>query len=227
MHLSEVISKELERFSRNFKSKKILDYGSGDQRYKKFFIERNTYYSLDVKKSGHPKIKKNTFIIDASIKKKSKIKNSFFDIIVCTEVLEHVIHLDFTIKEMKRVLKKNGLIFVTTPFVWPEHEIPYDFRRFTSYGIKKLFLENNFKILKTKKLVSQDNALLGIFESQLNRLLNILYNKKIYNKLILIFIRIYFKFLKIFLKFFLKFFIKNHFLNNFYLGNLLIVKKIS
>lgn len=223
MHLSENISKELERFSKNYKSKKILDYGSGDQRYKKFFIEKNTYYSLDVKKSGHPKIKNNTFIIDASIKKKSKIKNSFFDIIVCTEVLEHVIHLDFTIKEMKRVLKKNGLIFVTTPFVWPEHEIPYDFRRFTSYGIKKLFLENNFKILESKKLILQNKAFSELIRAILNKSLNIKHNKK-FNKLILIFIRIYFKFIVTFIQIFLKLFIPKQFQNDFYLGNLLIVQ---
>jgi 2-polyprenyl-3-methyl-5-hydroxy-6-metoxy-1,4-benzoquinol methylase len=225
--LSEVINNELINFSKNFKSKKILDYGSGDQRYKKLFIEKNNYYSLDVKKSGHLKIKKNTFIIDGSVKKKSSIKNSFFDVIICTEVLEHVIYLDFTIKEIRRILKKNGLIFLTTPFVWPEHEIPYDFRRFTSYGLKKLFLENNFKILKAKKLVSKNNALQSISDSQLNRLLNILSNKKIYNKLILVFIRIYFKFLKILLNFFFKLYIDKRLPNNFYLGNLLILKKTS
>jgi SAM-dependent methyltransferase len=223
MHLSAAISKELERFSKNYKSKKILDYGSGDQRYKKFFIEKNTYYSLDVKKSGHPKIKKNTFIIDASIKKKSKIKNSFFDIIVCTEVLEHVIHLDFTIKEMKRVLKKNGLIFVTTPFVWPEHEIPYDFRRFTSYGLKKLFLENNFKILESKKLILQNKAFTELIRAILNKSLNIKHNKK-FNKLILLFIRIYFKFTIILIQIILKLFIPKQLQNDFYLGNLLIVQ---
>jgi hypothetical protein len=70
--------------------------------------------------------------------------------------------------------QKNGLIFVIKPFILLKLEIPYDFGRFTSYGIKKLFLENNFKILKTKKLVTQNNASLGAFESQLNRLFNIL-----------------------------------------------------
>ena len=220
--INKVLCKEIKIFSSKIKNKKILDYGSGDQRYKKFFINNNSYSSLDVKKSGYKKIKKNQFIIDGHIKKILPIKESAYDIIICTEVLEHVIHLDFLIKEFKRILKKNGSILITTPFVWKEHDVPYDFRRFTSYGIKKLFLDNNFKIIKFKKLVTGNDALITVFYSMLNRLLNNLYNK---NKFNVIFIKIYFICIKIIIFYFFKLFVPKDYKDNFYIDNFLIVKK--
>jgi SAM-dependent methyltransferase len=39
--------------------------------------------------------------------------------------------------EIKRVLKPNAVLFLTVPFIWGEHEVPYDFRRYTTYGIKR------------------------------------------------------------------------------------------
>jgi|688.fasta_scaffold427404_1 SAM-dependent methyltransferase len=220
--INKVLCKEIKIFSSKIKNKKILDYGSGDQRYRKFFINNNSYFSLDVKKSGYKKIKKNQPLIDGHIKKILPIKESAYDIIICTEVLEHVIHLDFLIKEFKRILKKNGSILITTPFVWAEHDIPYDFRRFTSYGIKKLFLENNFKIIKFKKLVTGNDALITVFYSMLNRLLNNLYNK---NKFNAIFIKIYFICIKIIIFYFFKLFVPKNCKDNFYIDNFLIVKK--
>jgi SAM-dependent methyltransferase len=221
--IDKVLFQEIKKFSKKIKNKKILDFGSGDQRYKKFFIKNNTYYSLDVKKSGYKRIKKNNFIIDGEKKKKLPIKKSFFDIIICTEVLEHVIYLEFLIKEFKRILKKNGSILVTTPFVWAEHDTPYDFRRFTSYGIKKIFLENNFKIIKYKKLVCGNKALITVFHSQLNRLFYNYYRKD--NKLILVLIKIYFNFIKIIIVYFFKLFVPENYQNNFYIDNFLIIKK--
>ena len=40
---------------------------------------------------------------------------------------------------------------MTVPFVWDEHEIPYDFGRYSSYGIKFLLKKNGFEIIKLKK----------------------------------------------------------------------------
>ena len=123
----------------------------------------------------------------------------------------------------KRILKKKGLLFLTTTFIWPEHEVPYDFRRFTSFGIKRLF-EKDFKVLQYKKLISSNDAFHAIIDYNLT---NYYKNKHNFTKsyIFSIIFRNYFKFIKVLLRFVLIFFVPNYAKDNFYLGNLLICKK--
>ena len=65
-------------------------------------------------------------------------KDSTFDAVVCTAVLEHVIDPYRCIDEIHRVLKSKGIIYVETPFMQQVHLPPYDFNRFTFLGHRKL-----------------------------------------------------------------------------------------
>jgi hypothetical protein len=42
------------------------------------------------------------------------------------------------------VLRPNGKLFITTPFLWPEHEQPYDYARYTTFGLKALLEKYGF-----------------------------------------------------------------------------------
>ena len=81
-------------------------------------------------------------------------EDQYFDCVVCFEVLEHVFNLDELLSEIYRVLKPNGMILVSIPFVWEEHEIPYDFARYTSYGLSSIFSDKGFEILNFSKTSS-------------------------------------------------------------------------
>lgn len=59
-----------------------------------------------------------------------------FDIVLCTEVLEHVDDLHSAISEMHRVLKPSGKLIITVPYIFPLHDMPCDFRRFTAPGLE-------------------------------------------------------------------------------------------
>jgi SAM-dependent methyltransferase len=61
-----------------------------------------------------------------------------FDTILCTEVLEHLSDPAICIQEMARVLRQGGHLILTTPQIWHLHEEPYDFFRFTRYGLTHL-----------------------------------------------------------------------------------------
>lgn len=54
-------------------------------------------------------------------------------------------HIQEIVKELNRVLKENGEMLITVPFVWNEHEIPYDFGRYTSFGIIDLLQKMDLK----------------------------------------------------------------------------------
>lgn len=61
-----------------------------------------------------------------------------FDTVLCTQVLEHVPNAELAMGEVARVLRPGGHALVTVPFLYPLHESPYDFWRFTHLGLRGL-----------------------------------------------------------------------------------------
>lgn len=61
------------------------------------------------------------------------------DVVLCTEVLEHLRHPAACVAEIERLLKPGGIALVSAPFIFPIHADPYDFQRFTADGLRQLF----------------------------------------------------------------------------------------
>ncbi len=59
--------------------------------------------------------------------------------IVCDNVLEHVPDAPTAVSEIFRVLKKGGVAYISTPFLYPFHSSPSDYHRWTHEGLKYLF----------------------------------------------------------------------------------------
>lgn len=146
------------------KSGRILDVGCGNRIYEYIFPEAE-YIGIDIEISGRDANEKlpDIYFDGTNI----PFEECYFDFIVCTEVLEHCEDPKRLIEEMYRVLKFEGRALITTPFLWGEHEIPYDFRRYTSYGLKKYLLGANFKIIDFKKDYPGFSSLLKIAASEL------------------------------------------------------------
>lgn len=126
----------------------LLDFGCGSKPYKDLFEVEN-YIGVDVFERGHPH---ETESIDVYYDGKFlPFKNEYFDSMFSSQVFEHIFNLDQMLLELKRVLKKDGFALFTVPFVWDEHEIPYDFGRYSSFGIKYLLEKNGFEILSLDK----------------------------------------------------------------------------
>lgn len=83
-----------------------------------------------------------------------------FDRILCTEVLEHLHSPHLAIAEMHRVLKPGGLLILSTRFIFPIHESPNDFYRYTKYGLQYLFRDWEIKELKEEVGTQQTLAVL-------------------------------------------------------------------
>lgn len=126
----------------------MLDFGCGCKPYKSLF-NVSKYIGLDLEDSGHNH--KNEQIDVYYDGRSIPFDNEYFDSIFSSEVLEHVFNIEIIIAELNRVLKPNGMLLVTVPFVWDEHEAPYDFCRYTSYGIKFLLEKHGFKLIKSEK----------------------------------------------------------------------------
>lgn len=70
-----------------------------------------------------------------------------FDTVVATEVLEHVTDARRAVAELHRVLRPGGHALVTVPFLYPTHEAPYDFRRFTHFGLRSLLEGHGLEVV--------------------------------------------------------------------------------
>lgn len=72
------------------------------------------------------------------------IRTGAVDIILCTQVIEHVPEPDEMLGEFHRVLRSGGSLILTGPMYWPLHEEPLDFYRFTKYGFVHLLKKAGF-----------------------------------------------------------------------------------
>lgn len=126
---SKITRKHLDAFLKRHKTdSKILDLGSSRAPYKKYFPNSVT---VDIDESTKPDI-----VADAH--NMHMLHDGEFETILCTEMLEHLCNPFKGIEEMARVLRTGGKLILTTRFIYPIHESPHDYFRFTKYGLQKL-----------------------------------------------------------------------------------------
>lgn len=80
------------------------------------------------------------------------VENDYFDMVLMTEVLEHALYPNKILNELFRVLKNNGVLIATMPFLYPIHADPDDFQRWTPDKIKKEFINAGFHIEKVEPM---------------------------------------------------------------------------
>ena len=140
--------KNILYFSENIIGR-TLDFGCGSKPYESIFEGVTDYIGVDIEKSGHNhRDSKVDIFYDG---KTLPFHNDSFDSVVCFEVLEHVFNINDVISEIKRVLKPGGYLLISLPFAWDEHEEPYDFARYTSFGIRNIFEKKQFEIIEARK----------------------------------------------------------------------------
>lgn len=120
----------------------MLDVGCGERRYELIFKDSvDAYIGLDwpdVLDRARPDIIGDAMNIpfrDASV-----------DAILATELMEHLSSPQIFLKEVARVLRENGTLILSVPFMEPLHEEPRDYYRFTPYSLRILFEQQGFTI---------------------------------------------------------------------------------
>ena len=77
---------------------------------------------------------------------KIPVSESVFDIVLMTEVLEHLQNPEVVLKEIHRVLRKEGKLIATMPFLYPIHSDPNDYQRWTPQKIRVEIERGGFSI---------------------------------------------------------------------------------
>lgn len=119
----------------------VLDAGAGEGYYRSLF-SKSRYQAADLCKieKAYGRIH---YICDLT---HIPIQDAAYDLVVCTQVMEHVPDPDRVLAEFYRVLKPSGQLWFSAPFFFPEHEVPYDFYRYTHFGLKHLLQTAGFEV---------------------------------------------------------------------------------
>lgn len=137
----------------------LLDSGCGCMPYKDLILSNQkitNYVGLDIDTGLNYYDVKPDVLWDGV---KMPFENNSFDVIMSTEVLEHILNPDIYLLEVKRVLKPDGLFFFTVPFLMPLHEVPHDYYRYTPYSLEMIFKRVGFTNINIKPMGGFNAAL--------------------------------------------------------------------
>lgn len=134
----------------------LLDAGAGEMKYKKYCAHLN-YKSQDFSEysgqgdgvglqMGAWNVEGIDIVSDIT---KIPVADSSFDVILCTEVLEHIPRPELAIKEFARIIKSGGTIITTAPFASLTHFAPYHYSSgFNSYWYEEIYRSHGLSIVE-------------------------------------------------------------------------------
>ncbi len=117
---------------------RVLDVGCGMQPYRAMLGPGVTEY-VGLDREGA--LTKPTLVGCAE---ELPVPDASFDVVLATMMLEHVVDPRRVLAEARRVQRPGGRRVLTVPAVWPAHEVPHDYWRFTRFGLEQLLSELGF-----------------------------------------------------------------------------------
>ena len=119
----------------------LLDVGCGSMPYRAAVLDTGASYTgLDIE------ARTNGVEFIGSATDMHLVADASFDTVLCSEVLEHVAEPRVALAEMARVLRNDGKVILTVPFLGRLHEEPYDYYRYTEHGIRALLADSGFAV---------------------------------------------------------------------------------
>lgn len=119
----------------------VYDLGCGEAPYRDFILDSaSSYVGVDWEGSPH---KINADII-ADLNKPLPISSEGADVVIAISVLEHLSEPKVMLNEAARILKEGGLLLLQIPWQWRIHEAPFDYYRYSPYGIRVLCEDAGF-----------------------------------------------------------------------------------
>jgi SAM-dependent methyltransferase len=119
---------------------RILDAGAGNGLYRHHFAHAE-YEAADFEAVPDKEYAYNHYVCDLAA---IPVDDDRYDVVLLSQVLEHLPEPLAVLSELRRVLKPEGRIFASAPLFYEEHEQPYDFYRYTQFGLRRLFEEAGF-----------------------------------------------------------------------------------
>lgn len=120
----------------------VLDAGSGRAPYRDLFAHAR-YETADFMAVKGKTYTEQDYVCDLAA---IPVEDARFDHVVLTQVLEHIPEPRAVLAELHRVLKPGGTLWLTAPLFYAEHEKPYDYFRYTQFGLRHLLEGTGFTV---------------------------------------------------------------------------------
>lgn len=127
---------------------KLIDVGCGSRPFEQELYSYNAkinYIGIDPdNESLADKIQSATAI---------EYPDDYFDAAIYSEILEHVYDSEKTINEMKRIMKNNAIVYISTPFFFNIHGAPHDYLRYTYFWYKQAFKNDEILYIRASNSI--------------------------------------------------------------------------
>lgn len=132
--LAEWLKEEAQRAAADLGRYRVLDVGCGVKPYYPFFEPHaSSYVGVDIESSGADV---------QGVAESLPLDDGSFDVVLCTQVLEHSGDPDAVVRELWRVTRPGGRVLASTHGVQCYHPSPEDYWRWTHKGLERLFERN-------------------------------------------------------------------------------------
>src|SRR5262249_21062711 len=141
---------------------RVLDYGCGGSPYRTLF-GKCTYHRADLA-GGHN--------LDFEYGPNGLLPAALggYDCVLSTQVLEHVEDPGVYFNECRRVLRPGGRLVLTTHGSYEDHACPYDYWRWTAFGLQQIVERAGLRINAIKKLTTGPRGILSLSEPELYKI---------------------------------------------------------
>lgn len=146
---------------------RMLDVGCGVKPYCSLLSQANEVVGLELDTPVNRSKKQADVFYDGHT---FPFPDGSFQSVLCNQVLEHVFTPELFLAEIYRVLSSGGMVVLTVPFLWSEHEQPWDCLRYTSFGLRDRLISAGFEIVEQRKLVGGGAALCALAADRINTL---------------------------------------------------------
>jgi len=120
----------------------LLDLGCGNSPYRPLLTNVSHYVPYDLTTTASkPDI--------VGVAQNLPFHSCSFDNVLCTQFLEHVPDPWYMLKEIHRVLRPEGKLLLSAPQAWRLHEEPFNFYRYTKYGLQYFVQEAGLQMVET------------------------------------------------------------------------------
>ncbi len=137
------LSEQIEKLT---KKSKVLDAGAGHKPYKGLF-KKHLYESCDMPGGFYSDAHNFECYLD-----NIPSQNETYNLVVLTQVLEHVPNPLEVLVEIHRILKPKGCLLISVPLNAPLHGEPYHYYHFTHYGLHQLAIKSGFNLKEIEKV---------------------------------------------------------------------------